>query len=150
MSASDVMALLVETTLASSAAMVIVLLLRQPVRRGFGAGAAYAVWGLVPAVIVAVLVPAAMEPVAPALVLAAPVMAMAMPGLDAGPSRDSSAAWLPWLWCLGAVATVSVLAWRQRRYVAGLGPLRRRPDGHFQVGDLRRPDDRRRHRLVLQ
>ena len=132
MSANDVLALLVETTLASSAAMVIVLLLRQPVRRGFGAGAAYAVWGLVPAVIVAVLVPAAMEPVAPALVLAAPVMAMAMPGLDAGPSRDSSAAWLPWLWCLGAVATVSVLAWRQRRYVAGLGPLRRRPDGHFQ------------------
>lgn len=132
MSASDVLALLVETTLASSAAMVIVLLLRQPVRHAFGAGAAYALWGLVPAVMLAVLLPAAMEPVAPALVLAAPVIQFAAPVLDAGPSRTNAGAWLPWLWSLGALAMACVLAWRQWRYVANLGPLRLRPDGHFQ------------------
>jgi TonB family protein len=132
MTASDGYALLVETTLASSIAMLMVLLFRHPVRRAFGSGAAYALWALVPALVVAVLVPAALEPVAPARVLAAPVMAMAAPVLDAGESRGSVMAWLPWLWSLGAVATVSVLFWRQRRYVAGLGPLRQRPDGHFQ------------------
>ncbi len=132
MTASDVLQLLVETTLASSAAMVIVLLLRQPVRRAFGAGAAYALWGLVPAVVFAVLVPAALEPVAPALVLAAPVIQFAAPALDDGPSRANAAGWLPWLWSLGALATLCVLAWRQKRYVANLGPLRQRPDGHFQ------------------
>ena len=132
MTASDGYALLVETTLASSAAMLMVLLLRHPVRRAFGAGAAYALWALVPAVLVAVLVPAAMEPVAPARVLAAPVMAMAAPVLQAGTSGAAALAWLPWVWSLGALATVSLLAWRQRRYVAGLGPLRQRPDGHFQ------------------
>lgn len=132
MTASDGYALLVETTLASSIALLMVLLLRHPVRRAFGAGAAYALWALVPALVVAVLVPAALEPVTPARVLAAPVMAMAAPVLNAGAARGSVVAWLPWLWSLGAVATVSVLVWRQRRYVAGLGPLRQRPDGHFQ------------------
>lgn len=132
MNASDGWALLVETTLASSAAMAIVLLLRHPVRRAFGSGAAYALWALVPAMLVAVLVPAAIVPVAPARVLADPVMAMAAPMLDAGTASGHTVAWMPWLWSLGALATLSVLAWRQRRYVAGLGPLRQRPDGHFQ------------------
>ena len=65
--ASELAALLYETTLATSAAVLLVLLLRGPVRRGFGAGAAYALWWLVPAALVAVLLPAAADPVVPPL-----------------------------------------------------------------------------------
>ena len=64
---ADAAALLWETTLATSAATLLVLSLRVPVRRAFGAGAAYGLWWLVPATLVAVLLPAAVEPVMPPL-----------------------------------------------------------------------------------
>src|SRR5690606_21689893 len=54
---------LVEATLASSAAIFLVLLLRRPLRKAFGARVAYAAWGLVPVSLLAILVPAAQAPV---------------------------------------------------------------------------------------
>ena len=58
--------LLLETTLAASAALALVLLLRRPLRRAFGAAVAYACWALVPAAVIAVLLPAATVTVVPA------------------------------------------------------------------------------------
>lgn len=132
MTGSELFGLLVETTLASSVAVILVMLSRRPVRHAFGAGAAYALWGMVPAAVVAVLVPAAIEPMAPALVLAAPVIELAAPVFTGDASRASPLDWLPWLWSMGALAMLALLVGRQRRYLAGLGPLRRRPDGHLQ------------------
>ena len=57
--------LLLEASLALTGALVLVLALRVPARRLFGATATYALWWLVPAALVAVLLPAAPEPVAP-------------------------------------------------------------------------------------
>ena len=87
MTASDGMALLMETTWASSAALLLVALLRGPVCKAFGAGSAYALWALVPAALASVLLPAAVDPVAPALVWATPTL-----GLVAPPHYPSDAA----------------------------------------------------------
>lgn len=49
---------LLETTIAGSTALVLVLLLRRHLRAAFGAAVAYAAWLLVPAALVAMLLPA--------------------------------------------------------------------------------------------
>ncbi|KAF1686452.1 hypothetical protein B1992_07830 [Pseudoxanthomonas broegbernensis] len=51
----DVMQTLIETTLAASAALLLVLGLRRPVRAWLGASAAYALWLCVPTALSAVL-----------------------------------------------------------------------------------------------
>ena len=50
---------LFEATLATSVAVLLVLALRRPLRAAFGARVAYGAWVLVPASLVAVLLPAA-------------------------------------------------------------------------------------------
>ncbi|GAB2662045.1 TonB family protein [Arenimonas aestuarii] len=122
---------LLEPTLALTGALIAVFLLRPLVRRSFGAAAAYGLWALVPASLVAVLLPAAAEPVLPALVRMAP---MAMPGA-AGPGTAVAAdplPWLSWLWAAGALGVLAWLLGQQRRFLAGLGPVSRRPDGLHQ------------------
>ena len=59
MDSADFIATLAEATFASSVAIGLVLLLRQPLRVRFGASIGYAAWFLVPAALVAVLIPAA-------------------------------------------------------------------------------------------
>jgi bla regulator protein BlaR1 len=58
MMGAEMIQLLIDTTLAASVAMVLVGLLRKPMRAAVGARAAYALWLLVPAMAVAVLLPA--------------------------------------------------------------------------------------------
>lgn len=122
---------LLESTLAGTAAILLVLALRRPLRRLSGAGPAYALWMLVPAALVAVGLPAATEPLLPGVVrvlpgLVAP-MAPASPGGAFAPSLL-----LPAAWAAGALAMAAWLGSQQRRFLAGLGPLRRRPDGYYQ------------------
>ncbi|MFU8895641.1 MAG: M56 family metallopeptidase [Gammaproteobacteria bacterium] len=132
MTASETSALLVETTLATSLAVLLVLVLRRPVRHAFGAGAAYGLWAAVPLMLLAVLLPGAIEPILP-------IRAVAVPMLDAGAAvgilqeaGGRSFAWLPWAWGSGVMAMLATLVWQQCRFLAGLGPLCRRPDGYFQ------------------
>ncbi|SFK40483.1 TonB family protein [Lysobacter sp. cf310] len=132
MSSVDIAAVLWETALASSFAIAVVLLLRRPLRRGFGAAAAYALWALVPAAVVAVLLPAA-----PArMPLALPVQAMVQAPLTvAAPQApgiapaDTALA----IWLAGALLALAALAWQQRRFVRALGVLRPRADGLRQA-----------------
>ena len=63
MNMTDAVAVLVEGTLASSVAILLVLALRKPLRDRFGAAAGYAAWWLVPAAVLAVLLPAGVAPV---------------------------------------------------------------------------------------
>ena len=58
MTSTELLQTLLQTTLASSAACVLVLLLRTPVRRHVSAGAAYGLWAMVPLAALAVLLPA--------------------------------------------------------------------------------------------
>lgn len=132
MNSVDLLAALIETTLAGSAAIVLALLLRRPLRRGFGAGAAYALWALVPAAMLAVLLPAASAP----LPLSMPVQAVIQaPATVAAPDAVSitPAALALIVWSLGAVLAMLALAWQQRRFVRALGELRPRADGLLQA-----------------
>lgn len=128
---ADVLAGLLAATLAGSLAILVVLILRVPARRGFGAQAAYAAWIVVPALAVAALLPG---PAAPALTFVAvvPVHAFvdaAAPLRDAmhGEANDAFgvAFVLLALWSIGAVLMATAFMLQQRRYRRSLGRLSR-------------------------
>lgn len=128
MTAADFIRVLVEATLAGSAAVLVVLLVRRPLRAAFGAGVAYAAWGLVPVALTAVMLPAATaEPVlAPVAVEAVAVLAMpAVPG----PVVRDAPEWWALAWLLGVLAMAARFWWQQRRFVRSLGRVLRRADG---------------------
>ena len=124
------------TALAGSAAIVVVLALRAPLRRMFGASVAYALWSVVPLAMLAVLLPGGLRPALPA------VRALALPRVWVGASQASAgtgdamsatgsqaALWLAALWLLGA-ATMAAVLWRQQqRYRRSLGQLSQGTDG---------------------
>lgn len=120
--------LLVEATLASSAALALVLLLRRPLRKAFGARAAYGAWGVVPAALAAVLLPAAEgTPAAAAFVLVPP----ALPAIAAQPVAGNIDVrlLLAACWLAGLAIWVAWMAARQARFRRSLGRLLPRTDG---------------------
>lgn len=129
---AEISALGVETTLASSAAMLLVLCLRRPLRGVLGARAAYVLWACVPASLLAVLLP---RGTGAATVL--PMAWQAMPAAAAGGVPEVQGAWhwsatLVPLWLAGALGSSLLLAWQQRRFTLGLGVLQCRDDGLYQ------------------
>lgn len=126
-------ALLFETTLASSAAVLLALLLRRPVRTMLGASAAYALWLCVPVALLAVLLPRSEE-----LPLALPVAWQMAPAVAVTPAGGMQAGWnwrelLPSLWVAGVLASIALAGWQQHRFRRSLGQLRRRDDGLYQA-----------------
>ncbi len=119
---------LVATTLASSAAVGLVLLLRRPMRSAFGPSVAYGLWSLVPLAIVAVLLPAASRDVG-AVGLLPGVLVLPTQAIAGATSRLSSVdnqrivALIVWL--SGALVAVAGMAWQQRAFQRALGPLHR-------------------------
>lgn len=121
-----------ELGLATSAACLIVLLIRQPVRALFGARVSYALWWLLPAAIVAVLLPA------PSITPAAIELGRLSTGVGlptAAPADTTAARFnLAWLWpvlaalwlagCAGALARMALQQRRFRRALGRLEPLR--------------------------
>jgi len=129
---SSLIYFLVTATLISSLAIVIVGMLRKPLRYLVGARAAYWQWLLMPASVLAVLVPA---PVHSVRVLAeslphsvgAAYSAVWVSANAAGASNHNLLVLLIWL--LGAFAMLTWLAIRQVVFIRSLGPLARDPDG---------------------
>lgn len=124
---ADILQILLRATLAASAAIFVVLLLRQPLRHVFGAQIAYALWLLVPAATLAAFLPArqitiaatapaaanavaAAETIAPAAEPAAHTAALAVPAIELAPI-------LLTLWLIGVVFSVLVLLHGQRRFL---------------------------------
>ncbi|MEZ0472274.1 TonB family protein [Luteimonas salinilitoris] len=134
---------LVETAAAGGVALLLALSLRIPLRAAFGARAAYAVWGLVPLAMLAVLLPVPVrESLLPAMTLPMPrqlagavtVGAAQVPGAgDASAGEDSWPFRLLVLWGMGAVCTGAWFFGQQRRFVAGLGRLAPRQDGTLRA-----------------
>ena len=132
--ASELIGWLLETSVASSAAIVLVLLLRRPVRHLLGAHIAYLLWLLVPVAVIAVLVPRSEQ---------ASMLGAAMPAIGAGLElatlRNQGLAGIagPWLlvaaWLAGAAAMLWRLHGQQRRFRAHVGPLRPLRDGLLQA-----------------
>lgn len=108
-------------TWVGSLSIALVLVLRGIVRRRFGAGVAYAMWWLVPATWLALLLPARVAQ-APAVLLAMPPVGDAPATVALVAARDLSPLWLG-LWLAGAAAMAGALWWQQRRFVRGLGRL---------------------------
>ncbi|MGO4263531.1 M56 family metallopeptidase [Lysobacter sp. TAB13] len=130
---AELIRVLIETSAAMSAATLLVLLLRRPLRHWFGTGTAYALWLLVPLTTLAVMLPAAPRPVMPQtwVMVSSGTMLTNAPvaySPNAGPWLALSA-----LWLLGAVAMALLTAWRQRRFHRRLGTLRLREDGTHQA-----------------
>lgn len=122
----------IEATWALSLAIVLVLLLRNPVRRGFGASAAYALWAAVPLALLAGFLPAPARPMAPLLATLVTTPETTAPVMTAPAVGMSLASLLPWLWAAGSLVMLLWMLRQQQLFLAGLGPLSARPDGHFQ------------------
>jgi TonB family protein len=124
MESREAIALLVQATLVGSAAIALVLLARQPLRRAFGARAAYAAWWLVPAALVALAIPSAPsgDVAVIGVHLAAPL------GIATGfAGREAGFSWQPWAlgaWACGAIAFALLMAAAQAKFRASLGALR--------------------------
>ncbi len=124
MASNELLQGLIEATLAGSAAVLLVLALRRPMRAAFGAQVAYALWLLPALAMLATLLPAATVelarlPAEPGLVLPADVAVTAaavQPGLD-------TATLLLVLWGIGALAGAAWLWRMQAVFRRGLGPL---------------------------
>jgi TonB family protein len=128
---NDLGMLLLTATVVLSVALLIVLLLRWPVRAAFGARVGYGLWSLPPLAMLALLLPVPIQSIdSPmlAVVRASPLQALA----DAPAAWPASTAWLA-IWLLGAMATMASIGWQQRRFVHGLGPLREAGDGCMQA-----------------
>lgn len=117
MMGADLSIELLQATFASSAALLLVLLLRRVLRQKLGARIAYASWILVPLACMAVLAPApAQELVLPASANdASGLPAIVYASLAAAPD---AASWifLLALWLSGALATACLFAHRQRTF----------------------------------
>lgn len=121
MDSRELWAWLIESTLAGSAAIVLVLALRKPMRRAFGAQLAYAVWLLVPVAWLALLLPARVE----LLSLPVQVSVMGRPlamAVSLEPKQDWTLLWLV-AWGLGSLCTAIWLWSQQRRFERALGEL---------------------------
>ena len=122
---------LIVATVAGSAAIVLVLALRLPMRRMFGAQVAYALWLLVPLMLAATLLPVSTlrevrVPVAQMLALPSVLAVAAMP-VHVGVNWRVV---LLVLWLVGALALLGWLAVAQLRFMRSVGRLQRANDGY--------------------
>jgi TonB family protein len=146
MSAAILMALL-RANLAGSAAVLLILILRRPVRQRFGALAAYGLWAAAPLFVLAAWLPA--HPPAEALAPAVTLIASATDQIAPLTRRAGLMDALAFLWAAGAAATAALFTLRQMTFVRRLGrlePLEGAPGvlrgqhlgaGPFVLGSLR-------------
>lgn len=133
MDSAEFLQYLLEATVASSSAVVVLLSLRRSVRAVFGAQVAYAIWWMVPAAMIAVLLPA-MQTASPQTVVVfvqsvAPATAIRVADLEA----MDSVPWLVAVWLAGAGAMALRFVHRQRAFERSLGRIVIRADGMQQA-----------------
>lgn len=132
---SDILLFLAKANLALAAAVLLVLVLRRPVRKAFGARNAYALWLIAPLSILALLIPAR------SIVLPPPSPTVSAPAVAASPAPQAQsvapatspqaapAVAIPiaeialGLWLIIAFSGVILQVERQRRFVRSLGVL---------------------------
>ena len=125
---ADLLRLLLETTLATSAAALLVLGLRRPLMAQLGASVAYAAWALVPVAGLAMLLPAPQAATLPMARVVRAVALQALPPVQA-PASLSWTSLAVALWALGAMATIALFARQQWRFQRRLADSAPRDDG---------------------
>ncbi len=119
----ELITILIRCSTVTGVAVLIALALRHPLRRWFGAQAAYQLWLLVPIATGAALLPAPSQPVGSVLgmmtmsTLSAPATA-----ISAVPAFDPQLLLLC-VWLIGALAMLAGFVLQQQRYLRNLGPL---------------------------
>ena len=128
---TELLDVLVRMTLASSAAILLVWLVRRALRRLAGAGAAYLCWLAVPAALLAATLPALVG--APVQVAAFMHAAGASTfASSVAPAAVASLDWVLGVWACGALATAMLFVLGQRAFVRSLGALTH-TDGVFHA-----------------
>jgi len=120
--ASEWIELLVRVNLAMAAGIAIVMALRIPARRLFGARVAYALWLLPLAAAAMCFVPGRVQHI----VLDPQIAALSSGG--SGTEAVAQPPYLLWAWIIGAALSLVVLALRQARFTQALGRLHKRDD----------------------
>src|SRR5487761_2299318 len=95
---ADILRVLALSTISSSAAIVMILLLRRPLRQRFGAQVAYALWILAPLAVGIALLPAPTASVTPPMTFEPMAPAVAQPDPIAVPSPFDPVPWLGATW----------------------------------------------------
>ena len=111
------------------------LILPAWLRARFGAGVAYAAWLLVPAVLLACLLPAPTSPIALPVALSQATASPAAASAVVVPTlleRIDPSGWCA-IWLTGALATAGLLWCRQRAFERALGALRRIDDDLWEA-----------------
>lgn len=133
MTPAELIRWLLESTFAVSAAIVLVLLLRPPLRAAFGANAAYLLWALPPLAMLAASLPAPVARALPADVLVR-IEAATAAGNAPLAAGVLSLSWLLPAWLAGAIALAAWQVVLQRRFRRSLGRVRPDGDGHARAG----------------
>lgn len=118
---SELFAELLQAALLASAAIAVAWLLRLPVRRCLGARAAYALWMLVPAAVLASLTPGSEQAAATLAPPVGAVIAASMATLSSASSPALVSAWLA-AWAGGALGMLALLMGRQLAFRRLLRP----------------------------
>ena len=132
MTSADVLGVLAEATVALSAAIGVVLLLRRPLRRWFGATAGYAAWAMVPVALVAVSLPSRTVPVV-AVAASEGLLHVGTATLTTASVLGSAGPGLVAAWLCGVIVMAMRLGLQQSGFVRSLGVLRHRADGALQA-----------------
>ncbi len=133
MMAIELMQVLLETTIAGSVAIVLVRLLRQPVRRWAGARFVVASWLLVPAAMIATLLPAR-----EVTLQVSPAVGEVPTGAFVSTVVEGGQQGLFWLscWLVGAALALLLMGLLQWRFVRRLGPLEADAEGHLRASSV--------------
>ena len=116
---NEIIDLLLRLNIALAAGIVVVLALRLPVRRWFGARVAYALWLIPIAAAMMCFVPGRVENI---------VLELPLPTETAVPAAGQTTYLWTWAWAFGALVSLSILAIRQARFTKSLGRLGARED----------------------
>jgi beta-lactamase regulating signal transducer with metallopeptidase domain len=135
--------MLLLATLISSAALLLIGVLRAPLRHAFGARAAYWVWLLAPASIMGLFAPRlnlataeTTQTISSATGHAWQVIPVASTVLN---HIDVPATFGLLLWLAGVLAALCITVFRQQRFVHALAPLSKGPDGTLRSGAIVMP-----------
>lgn len=127
---TSVVVCLLELTIAASLGVLLVGLLRTPVRRIAGARAAYGLWLMAPLSTLTVLLPTAPHPLAPVELV---------PTLTEASDSANNEVILLAIWATGALIMLATAMARQRAFVRSLGNLLRLPNGTYRSASAIEP-----------
>lgn len=117
---AEALSMLIWGNLTLAVAIVVVLAVRIPVRRAFGARIAYGLWLAPPMAVLAWLVPGRQVEVEWAVATVTAKTPVAAGALASGPSFGAVALLV---WLIGVALTLTIFTLRQRRFLKALGPL---------------------------